>query len=184
MLPPDMKHFTGHNSYSHIKAMNGDVTSGIDDQHNKEDKHFKNNQKHASLTGNKLMILLDSFICRKRKAILRALKRAKTAVNKIEKKIVRFVRKPFFFKYGEGKVLLLFHIGCVIEGRLGIRTFPQNIVSPLQLEIATDDSTSVLKPFISPFPDTLSKDLPPSRVFYLLVSREKKTLSFSFSFLL
>ncbi len=82
MPPPDMKHFTGHNSYSHIKAMNGDVTSGNDDQHNKEDKHFKNNQKHAGLAGNKLMILLDSFICGKRKAILRALKRAKTSTRR------------------------------------------------------------------------------------------------------
>jgi hypothetical protein len=50
MLPPDMKHFTGHNSYPNIKAM-ADATTGSDEQH-KEDKLLKNNQKHTGLTGN------------------------------------------------------------------------------------------------------------------------------------
>lgn len=50
MLPPDMKHFTGHSSYPNIKAM-ADATSGSDEQH-KEDKLLKNSQKHTGLTGN------------------------------------------------------------------------------------------------------------------------------------
>lgn len=90
MLPPDMKHFTGHNSYSYIKSMS-DITSGSDDHQHKEEKHAKHNQKHTGPTGN-INILKQK---KKKSDSTRTGNVLKQQV--VKKKRAKFVRKQFYF---------------------------------------------------------------------------------------